>query len=289
MKILVLVSSPNSTLESVRTDGKKKMRAILGQDKELLFCEYSTIEIQRDGELFITCLGEKIDKPDYFWPVLSATDGFIVENMLQNAGIESILDLKELQTARSKIATYQRFAQHGIRVPDTVVFFKDSERQLLADRFGYPFVVKPDSGFGGEGVELIHNEAELQDYFAKLSYGQAYVAQEYIATSKGRDIRVVILHGKYYFSMERRASDPKEFRSNVHVGGTTSLVTLTDEEKAFCEKAASIFDLPILGLDLMIGDGEYVLAEANAFPGMPGGKMVDAYASVIDHFLEGKA
>ena len=40
MKILVLVSSPNSTLESVRTDGKKKMRAILGQDKELLFCEY---------------------------------------------------------------------------------------------------------------------------------------------------------------------------------------------------------------------------------------------------------
>ena len=212
-----------------------------------------------------------------------------MENMLQNAGIESILDLKELQTARSKIATYQRFAQHGIRVPDTVVFFKDSERQLLADRFGYPFVVKPDSGFGGEGVELIHNEAELQDYFAKLSYGQAYVAQEYIATSKGRDIRVVILHGKYYFSMERRASDPKEFRSNVHVGGTTSLVTLTDEEKAFCEKAASIFDLPILGLDLMIGDGEYVLSEVNAFPGMPGGKMVDAYASVIDHFLEGKA
>ena len=74
MKILVLVSSPNSTLESVRTDGKKKMRAILGQDKELLFCEYSTIEIQRDEELFITCLRETIDKPEYFWPVLSAKD-----------------------------------------------------------------------------------------------------------------------------------------------------------------------------------------------------------------------
>ena len=34
----------------------------------------------------------------------------------------------------------------------------------------------------------------------------------------------------------------------------------------------------------MIGDGEYVLAEVNAFPGMPGRKMMDAYASVIDDF-----
>ena len=37
------------------------------------------------------------------------------------------------------------------------------------------------------------------------------------------------------------------------------------------------------------GDGEYVLAEVNAFPGMPGRKMMDAYASVIDDFMEGQA
>ena len=54
-------------------------------------------------------------------------------------------------------------------------------------------------------------------------------------------------------------------------------------------RVASIFDLPIIGLDLMIGDGEYVLAEVNAFPGMPGRKMMDAYASVIDDFMEGQA
>ena len=146
--------------------------------------------------------------------------------------------------------------------------------------------MKPDSGFGGIGVELIHNGQELKDYFATLSYGQAYVAQEYIATSKGRDIRVVVLHGRYYLSMERHASNPDEFRSNVHVGGTTQEKTLTEEEKVFCEKVASIFDLPIIGLDLMIGDGEYVLAEVNAFPGMSGRKMMDAYASVIDDFME---
>ena len=289
MKILALVASQDSTVEDVKTNGRRQMQALIGKDKEVLFCEYSTIEICRNGELAITCLGEKMEKPDYFWPLLGSTDGFILENMLQDAGIPSILNLRELQVARSKIATYQRFAQNGIRVPDTMVFFKDSDPETLSGRFGYPVVVKPDSGFGGIGVELIHNGQELKDYFATLSYGQAYVAQEYIATSKGRDIRVVVLHGRYYFSMERHASNPDEFRSNVHVGGTTQEKTLTEEEKVFCEKVASIFDLPIIGLDLMIGDGEYVLAEVNAFPGMPGRKMMDAYASVIDDFMEGQA
>lgn len=289
MKILALVASQDSTVEDVKTNGRRQMQALIGKDKEVLFCEYSTIEICRNGELAITCLGEKMEKPDYFWPLLGSTDGFILENMLQDAGIPSILNLRELQVARSKIATYQRLAQNGIRVPDTMVFFKDSDPEKLSGRFGYPFVVKPDSGFGGIGVELIHNGQELKDYFATLSYGQAYVAQEYIATSKGRDIRVVVLHGRYYFSMERHASNPDEFRSNVHVGGTTQEKTLTEEEKVFCEKVASIFNLPIIGLDLMIGDGEYVLAEVNAFPGMPGCKMMDAYASVIDDFMEGQA
>lgn len=288
MKILALVASQDSTIEDVKANGRRQMQALIGKDKEVLFCEYSTIEICRNGELAITCLGEKMEKPDYFWPLLGSTDGFILENMFQDAGIPSILNLRELQVARSKIATYQRLAQNGVRVPDTMVFFKDSDSQTLIRRFGYPFVVKPDSGFGGIGVELIHNEQELKDYFATLSYGQAYVAQEYIAASKGRDIRVVVLHGRYYYSMERHASNPDEFRSNVHVGGTTQEKILTEEEKAFCEKVASLFELPIIGLDLMIGDGEYVLAEVNAFPGMPGGKMIDAYASVIEHFMEGR-
>ena len=77
------------------------------------------------------------------------------KRQLQDAGIPSILNLRELQVARSKIATYQRFAQNGIRVPDTMVFFKDSDPETLSGRFGYPFVVKPDSGFGGIGVEPV--------------------------------------------------------------------------------------------------------------------------------------
>ena len=58
MKILALVASQDSTVEDVKTNGRRQMQALIGKDKEVLFCEYSTIEICRNGELAITCLGE---------------------------------------------------------------------------------------------------------------------------------------------------------------------------------------------------------------------------------------
>ena len=59
MKILALVASQDSTVEDVKTNGRRQMQALIGKDKEVLFCEYSTIEICRNGELAITCLTEK--------------------------------------------------------------------------------------------------------------------------------------------------------------------------------------------------------------------------------------
>ena len=71
------------------------MQALIGKDKEVLFCEYSTIEIAGTGSLRSPVWAKKMEKPDYFWPLLGSTDGFILENMLQDAGIPSILNLRE--------------------------------------------------------------------------------------------------------------------------------------------------------------------------------------------------
>ena len=43
MKILALVASQDSTVEDVKTNGRRQMQALIGKDKEVLFCEYSTI------------------------------------------------------------------------------------------------------------------------------------------------------------------------------------------------------------------------------------------------------
>ena len=74
MKILALVASQDSTVEDVKTNGRRQMQALIGKDKEVLFCEYSTIEILQERGTCDHLSGEKMEKPDYFWPLLGSTD-----------------------------------------------------------------------------------------------------------------------------------------------------------------------------------------------------------------------
>ncbi len=68
----------------------------------------------------------------------------------------------------------------------------------------------------------------------------------------------------------------------MHQGGEMIEYPIDDETKKLCEKIASLFDLPISGIDLLIGDNEYVTVEVNATPGgLPDDKDKEAYYSII--------
>lgn len=257
-----------------------------GDACEILLVDYTGIEIKNGSQIEIYCKGKKLELPDAFWMLTGNTDAYIFENLLINAGIPSIKNLAETQVTRSKIATYQRLAANGIRIPETYVFFNHPDKETLVKKFGYPFVIKPDNGFGGEGVELIHNEQELDAYLSRIQYGIAYIAQEFIATSRGRDVRVVTYKGDIFRSYMRSTSDEKEFRSNVHVGGEINEYEIDDKTKELCRKVAGLFDLPIIGIDLLIGDGEFVVVEVNSSPGIPGNANQLLITEIINEYFE---
>ena len=248
--------------------------------------DYIDLSVGTNRELKVYYKGEEIELPDMFWPAISNTDSFVVENLLINAGVKCALNLDEVGVARSKIATYNRLAQNGIRVPKTLVFFTHPDKNVILEQMSYPFVMKPDNGYGGEGVSLINNEAELDAYLANQVQGVAYMAQEYISTSFGKDIRVVMVNGEPYYSAMRNSNNPNEFRSNVHQGGEIKEFPIDDATKEYCKKIASLFDLPLLGLDLLIGDGEYVVVEVNGFPGMMPEISYGAHKMLIEGFKE---
>lgn len=264
MRVWALISNVDDVLKKY---GENAFRMFPGGVEPILI-DYIDARVVTGEQLEIRYKGEKLELPDAFWPMISNTDAFAIENLLLGAGVPSVIDLKEVAVARSKLATYQRLANQGIRVPKTVAFFNHPDKKAILDRMDYPFVVKPDNGFGGEGVALVHNEEELDAYLEKLQYGVAYMAQEYIATSRGRDLRVILLDGEILRASVRSARDPKEFRSNIHQGGEYLSYELTEADIALCKKVAGMFDLPMIGLDLMFGDGEFVFAEVNAFPGL---------------------
>lgn len=248
---------------------------------KVIIIDFLHMSITSGQKLRLSYKGKELEIPEWFLPSVSNTDSFTAEKLLIAAGSKCLINIDEVAVARSKSATYGRLAAAGIRIPKTLVFFRRTDKEYILKNLEFPFVVKPDNGFGGTGVELIHDEKELDEYLSNVKPDIAYIAQEYISTSFGRDIRVVMLNGKYFYPAKRSSNNPNEFRSNVHQGGGIVECPIDDEIRKLCEKIASQFDLPLLGIDLLIGDNEYVTVEVNASPGLTLDKINEAFYTIL--------
>lgn len=285
MRVWCLVA--NAEDDYARLSGKSF--AQMPEGFELIFVDHVHVRIKTGGELAFCYEGRELALPDAFWAWTTNTDSRMLENMLVAHGAKSIANLAEQSVARSKVATYDRLAAAGLPIPKTVAFFSRADRDFVASEFSYPFVIKPDTGFGGEGVVLIHDDAELDAYFADLQPGITYMAQEYVSTSKGKDVRVVMLNGEPFYALLRQSGNQDEFRSNVHLGGLASDFTIDEATKDLCRKAAALFDLKLIGLDLLFAQDGFVFTEVNSFPGFDKARAklgMQAIATVIGDYLK---
>ncbi|HBQ61165.1 MAG TPA: 30S ribosomal protein S6--L-glutamate ligase, partial [Balneolaceae bacterium] len=57
------------------------------------------------------------------------------------------------------------------------------------------------------------------------------------------------------------------FRSNLHQGGSGSLIKLSKEERTAALTAASAMDLQIAGVDMLHSDRGPLILEVNSSPG----------------------
>jgi ribosomal protein S6--L-glutamate ligase len=95
------------------------------------------------------------------------------------------------------------------------------------------------------------------------------LVQEYIKEAGGSDIRCFVIGGKVVAAMQRNAA-PGEFRSNLHRGGSSSLIRITPEERSTAVRAANIMGLNVAGVDLLRANHGPVIMEVNSSPGLEG-------------------
>lgn len=93
--------------------------------------------------------------------------------------------------------------------------------------------------------------------------------QEYIKEAGGADIRCFVIGDKVIAAMKRQAQ-PGEFRSNLHRGGTASLIRLTPTERKTAVAAAKIMGLRVAGVDLLRSERGPLVMEVNSSPGLEG-------------------
>ena len=228
--------------------------------------------VTSDGEPSLYARGEKVSPPDKF-VFYGSFDAVMegIEEALVSMGSVSVNPIESKRIAGNKLKTAHFMAREGIPQAKVLPIFRSTPVDIIEKEIGIPCVVKPAVGFGGAGVELLKTREEVQAFLDTLPEIMTYdvmIAQPYIESSKGRDLRVLMVGKKPYAAFVRQAGDPKEFRSNIHQGGHYEDFELTDEVVSLCEKTAEAINLNMCGLDLLFGEDGFILGEVNDSPGL---------------------
>jgi len=239
--------------------------------------------------------GKELEPFDAIIPRIGASVTFYgaaVLRQFEMMGSYSLNESVAITRSRDKLRSMQILARDGIGLPLTgFANSPDDTRDLIKLVGGAPLVVKLLEGTQGKGVVLAetHKAAEsLIDAFRNLDAN--FLVQEFIKEAGGADIRCLVVGGKVVAAMKRQAKEG-EFRSNLHRGGTASLIRLTPEERSTAVRAAKKMGLNVAGVDLLRSNHGAVVLEVNSSPGLQGiesatGKDV---AAMIIEFIEKNA
>lgn len=165
--------------------------------------------------------GQVICKLDTDFVVFLDKD-ILLAKLLELFGIRVFNTAKCLEICDDKFLTSIYLSKAKVNIPTTYSLpleYRLEEKYI--DTIDFPFILKANKSSLGEGVFLI----ESRDDFikAKKQIGNnRMILQQYISSSKGKDIRTIVLGGKIIASMERM--NTLDFRSNVACGVLESLL-----------------------------------------------------------------
>ena len=228
-----------------------------------------SLEIKQASDISLKVgepLNEKIDFA-IFWD----KDIYLAER-LENNGVRLFNSKRAVMLCDNKILMYQALAQAGIQIPKTFIAPKTFEGLEYIDRsflekvvqeIGYPLVVKEAYGSFGEQVYLANDDKTLNEIIDKIGY-KDFLMQEYIVSSKGRDVRINVVGDKAIVSMLRE--NKNDFRSNISNGGIGSLYQPEQTYLESAVKAAQALGLDFAGVDVMFGENGPIICEVNSNP-----------------------
>lgn len=176
-----------------------------------------------------------------------------------------------LVRSRDKLRSLQLLSAAGLGLPKTVFsnYSKDTQ-QIIESAGGAPVVIKLLEGTQGLGVVLAENKNAATSVIEAFNGLKARViVQEFIKEAKGADLRVLVVGGKAVAAMKRQGKEG-EFRSNLHRGGSSSIVRLSKAERETAVEAARILGLDVAGVDLLQSARGPLIIEVNSSPGLEG-------------------
>jgi ribosomal protein S6--L-glutamate ligase len=239
--------------------------------------------------------GEALKAFDAVIPRIGASVTFYGTAVLRQFEMMGAFPLNEsvsISRSRDKLRSLQLLARKGVGLPNTgFAHDPDDIQDLIKMVGGSPLVIKLLEGTQGIGVVLAETKKAAESVLeAFMGLKVNIMVQEYIKEAGGADIRCLVVGDKVVAAMKRQAQ-PGEFRSNLHRGGSASLIKITPSERKTAVKAAQVMGLNVAGVDILRSERGPLVMEVNSSPGLGGieaatGKDV---AGMIVEFIEKNA
>ena len=197
--------------------------------------------------------------------------GAAVIRQFETMRVFSATSSQALVGSRDKLRSLQLLSSAGLAMPTTVFTNYSKEVDRIIDKVGgAPCVLKLLEGTQGVGVVLAETKSAARSVLEAFNGLQARVmVQDFIEESKGVDIRALVVDGVVVGAMKRQGREG-EFRSNLHQGGTATIIQLTEEEEQVALKATKTLGLGIAGVDMLQSATGPLILEVNSSPGLEG-------------------
>lgn len=215
--------------------------------------------------------------------------GTAVVRQFEMMNVYALNESVAISRSRDKLRSMQLLARKGLGLPVTS-FAHDprATKHLIKICGGAPLVIKLLEGTQGVGVVLAETGKAAESVIEAFRGLNANIlAQEFIAEAGGADIRCFVVGEKVVAAIKRQGQEG-EFRSNLHRGGSATVIKITPEERSTAVRAAKVMGLNVAGVDLLRSNHGPVIMEVNSSPGLEGiesatGKDV---AGMIVEFIE---
>ena len=186
-------------------------------------------------------------------------------------GVFPLNESVAITRSRDKLRSLQLLARKGVGLPVTgFAHSPDDIPDLISMVGGAPLVIKLLEGTQGIGVVMCETEQAAESVLeAFMGLKANIMVQEYIKEAGGADIRCLVVGDKVIAAMKRQAK-AGEFRSNLHRGGSASLIKITPEERMTAVRAAKVMGLNVAGVDILRSNHGPVVMEVNSSPGLEG-------------------
>jgi len=212
---------------------------------------------------------EPESRPDF---VLFWDKDIRLAKLIESYGVRLFNSSDSIEICNDKARMYITLRNHSVEMPKTSLIpmsfhHVDWEKMDLlheiCESFSFPIILKECYGSFGERVFLVHSIDELIKKIMGIE-NRPVIIQEFISSSKGRDIRVNVVGDNVIASMFRY-SVTSDFRANVTNGGKMKVWEPTSEQAEMAVSACKILGLDFGGVDILFDENDApILCEVNS-------------------------